>query len=199
MSALIASMSLMVCALSSSNFLMVSSSLSILAWFFSSFQSRSEMVLLIFVYSFSHSSFFSMSDCCSAFRSSTILSMAPMTLSKWPAFDNFTAAATRARRRLWDFEAIFFSASYALRAATGAESMDESCNKAGAAASFSKDLPKTCRASSLVRISRAFEMPSNSSSRIFLRSDHSSLFVWHASLVVSKNSMSALSCASVSS
>mmetsp|Transcript_81260 Transcript_81260/g.228906 ORF Transcript_81260/g.228906 Transcript_81260/m.228906 type:complete len:247 (-) Transcript_81260:446-1186(-) len=58
---------------------------------------------------------------------------------------------------------------------------------------------KSSRASSLVRISIALEMPASSSSRRLLRVVHSSCFSSQAALVTSKNFMSASFCATVSS
>mmetsp|Transcript_51817 Transcript_51817/g.113117 ORF Transcript_51817/g.113117 Transcript_51817/m.113117 type:complete len:201 (-) Transcript_51817:538-1140(-) len=58
---------------------------------------------------------------------------------------------------------------------------------------------KSSRAASEVRISMASLMPASSSLRRESRRFHSSLFVWQAALVLSKNSMSAAFCAWVSS
>mmetsp|Transcript_119502 Transcript_119502/g.234872 ORF Transcript_119502/g.234872 Transcript_119502/m.234872 type:complete len:228 (-) Transcript_119502:1003-1686(-) len=202
MSSLTALMFSMHCAFSSLSCLIRSPSFAIFASFFSIFHVKSAIVLLILLYSSLHSSRLAMSSFVSTCNSSINLSMALITSSKWPTFANFTAAATRAKRKLCTLVACFFKAEYAFSAGAAISCEATWRNDAGAgvvAVLSEKALPNNSLASSLVRISRALPMPASSSSLRLFRCFHSSVLSVQASFVVSKNSTSAFNCASVSS
>mmetsp|Transcript_68451 Transcript_68451/g.200957 ORF Transcript_68451/g.200957 Transcript_68451/m.200957 type:complete len:349 (+) Transcript_68451:836-1882(+) len=181
-----------------SSFSMESESLAILASFFSIFQSRSLLLDSTFWYSSLHWSRFSMSSSPSSLSTCIMSLMAVITSSKWPALVVLTCAARRARRRLWDFVAPFFSAAKALLTGAATSSTLAVCRKEVSLPGLMA-LLNISRASSLVRISRALSMPASSSSRISLRVLHSDALLSQASLVASKNSTSAFIWASVSS
>merc|ERR1719271_333639 len=178
------------------------SSFAIFAKLFLICQSRSLTVFVISWYSSKHCVFFARSSAPSSWSVLSISSMAPITSSKCPAFELRIWTARAARRMLCDFFTWPFNALYAL--AAGA--LTESCNRDGELAICKNvstpglmDLANNSRASSLVKISKALLMPSNSASRISFLTVHSSCLDWHASFVWSKNSMSAFICFSVSS
>mmetsp|Transcript_120839 Transcript_120839/g.385836 ORF Transcript_120839/g.385836 Transcript_120839/m.385836 type:complete len:236 (+) Transcript_120839:992-1699(+) len=183
-------------------------SLSILASFFSIFQSKSLLVLSISWYSSLHWSRLAMSATSSLLSMPIILSMAMRTFSKWPALAERTSKARAASLKLWLSLAALLMAAYAW--ALGLP-WSSSWRREGAMSrpvsrmSMPVSLPalmaeaKSSRASSLMRISIALEMPSSSSSRRLLRVVHSSCLAWQAAFVTSKNLMSASFCATVSS
>mmetsp|Transcript_103073 Transcript_103073/g.276894 ORF Transcript_103073/g.276894 Transcript_103073/m.276894 type:complete len:233 (-) Transcript_103073:61-759(-) len=176
-------------------------SLSILASFFSIFHSTSLTVLSTFKYSFLHWSRFSMSSASSLFSVVMTLSIITSTFSKWPTLASRTCTAKAASLRLFPLVAELLSTEYAFDIG---ESAPSNCRKTGAMSrpvlylmSAPVSLPslmaelKSSRAASLVRISRALEIPSSSSSRKLLRVVHSSCLVWQAALVSSKKATSA--------